>query len=83
MQDMLRGLLRGLKKTVLLITHDLDEALYLADRIVLLRRQAGCQLAPEEFLPSKQPEIVDYVRAFRRGRAERGKRRRTATGNGQ
>src|SRR5208337_1912385 len=36
MQDMLRGLLAGLKKTVLLVTHDLDEALYLADRIVLL-----------------------------------------------
>jgi osmoprotectant transport system ATP-binding protein len=32
MQDMLRGLLARWKKTVLLVTHDLDEALYLADR---------------------------------------------------
>src|SRR6202023_947109 len=32
MQDMLRGLLARLKKTVLLVTHDLDEALYLGDR---------------------------------------------------
>jgi ABC-type nitrate/sulfonate/bicarbonate transport system ATPase subunit len=36
MQDMLRGLMGEFKKTVLLVTHDLDEALYLADRIVLL-----------------------------------------------
>ena len=39
MQDMLLDLLRkltGSRKTVLLVTHDLDEALYLADRIVLL-----------------------------------------------
>ena len=35
MQDMLRDLLARLKKTVLLVTHDLDEALYLGDRIVL------------------------------------------------
>jgi len=38
MQDMLRSLLAGLNKTVLLVTHDLDEALYLAHRIVLLAR---------------------------------------------
>ena len=30
MQDMLRELLQKFKKTVLLVTHDLDEALYLA-----------------------------------------------------
>ena len=40
MQDMLRGLLRRLRKTVLLVTHDLDEALLLGDRIVLLERGA-------------------------------------------
>src|ERR1700676_163547 len=36
MQDLLRSLLDRLKMTVLLVTHDLDEALYLGDRIVLL-----------------------------------------------
>ena len=36
MQDMLRELLERLHKTVLLVTHDLDEALYLASHIVLL-----------------------------------------------
>ncbi len=72
MQDMLRDLLRSLagasKKTVLLVTHDLDEALYLADRIVLL--EAGrlvANLEPSAFLRSSQPEIVSYIRAFHRG----------------
>jgi osmoprotectant transport system ATP-binding protein len=72
MQDMLRDLLRKLPesngKTVLLVTHDLDEALYLADRIVLL--EAGkliANLEPAAFLSSHQPEIVSYVRAFHRG----------------
>lgn len=36
MQDMLLGLLKRVRKTVLLVTHDLDEALYLAERVVFL-----------------------------------------------
>ncbi len=36
MQTMLRDLLARVKKTVLLVTHDLDEALYLAERVVFL-----------------------------------------------
>ena len=36
MQTMLRELLERVKKTVLLVTHDLDEALYLGDRVVFL-----------------------------------------------
>jgi osmoprotectant transport system ATP-binding protein len=68
MQDMMRALMARLKKTVLLVTHDLDEALYLGDRIVLL--SAGklvANLGPEEFLRSTQPEVEEYVRAFHRG----------------
>ncbi|HEY3628102.1 MAG TPA: ATP-binding cassette domain-containing protein [Terracidiphilus sp.] len=68
MQDMLRGLLARLRKTVLLVTHDLDEALYLGDRIVLLNEgRLVASLAPQEFLRSQQPEIVAYIRAFHRG----------------
>jgi osmoprotectant transport system ATP-binding protein len=68
MQDMLRALMTRLKKTVLLVTHDLDEALFLGDRIVLL--SAGrlvANLEPEEFLRSRQTEVAAYVRAFHRG----------------
>ena len=68
MQDMLRDLLGRLKKTVLLVTHDLDEALYLGDRIVLLSDgRLVASTTPEEFMQSKLPEIVDYVGAFHRG----------------
>ncbi|MGA2350099.1 MAG: ATP-binding cassette domain-containing protein [Terracidiphilus sp.] len=68
MQDMLRGLLNRLKKTVLLVTHDLDEALYLADRILLLSegKLLAC-LSPNEFIASREPQIEAYVRAFHRG----------------
>jgi len=65
---MLRGLLKRLKKTVLLVTHDLDEALYLADRIVLMREgRLVASLSTEEFLGSGEPEVAAYVSAFRRG----------------
>jgi osmoprotectant transport system ATP-binding protein len=68
MQDMLRELLARLKKTVLLVTHDLDEALYLGDRIVLLSEgRLVANLTPAEFMQSRQAEIVDYVGAFHRG----------------
>jgi osmoprotectant transport system ATP-binding protein len=68
MQDMLRELLGSLKKTVLLVTHDLNEALYLGDRIVLLSDgRLIANTTPEEFTQSRQPEIVAYTRAFRRG----------------
>jgi osmoprotectant transport system ATP-binding protein len=68
MQDMLRDLLGRLKKTVLLVTHDLDEALYLGDRIVLLSDgRLAASMTPEEFMQSKQPEIVSYIGAFHRG----------------
>jgi osmoprotectant transport system ATP-binding protein len=74
MQDMLRDLMATLKKTVLLVTHDLDEALYLADRIVLLSEgKLIASLEPAEFLRSRDPQIEAYVRAFHRGQ-------RTASG---
>lgn len=69
MQDMLRELMGRLKKTVLLVTHDLDEALYLADRIVLLREgKLLANLKPEEFMRSDEPEIDSCIRAFHRGK---------------
>jgi osmoprotectant transport system ATP-binding protein len=68
MQDMLRSLMGRLKKTVLLVTHDLDEALYLAHRVVLLDEgRLIANLAPQEFIRARQPEIKSYIRACRRG----------------
>ena len=68
MQDMLRSLLGRIHKTVLLVTHDLDEALYLADQIVLLHEgRLVVQLSPDEFMRSAHPEVQAYIRAFHRG----------------
>jgi osmoprotectant transport system ATP-binding protein len=67
MQDMLRELLRRLNKTVLLVTHDLEEALYLASHIVLL--EAGkvvAHLPADEFTASQIPAVQSYVRAVNR-----------------
>jgi osmoprotectant transport system ATP-binding protein len=68
MQNMLRALLAGLKKTVLLVTHDLNEALYLGDRIALLGEgRLIASLRPREFQTSKLTEVQAYVAAFYRG----------------
>lgn len=73
MQDMLRGLLARLRKTVLLVTHDLDEALFLGDQIALLEGgQIVACLPPGEFLRSGDPAIQAYIRAFHRGERRAG-----------
>jgi osmoprotectant transport system ATP-binding protein len=76
MQDMLRSLLDRLKKTVLLVTHDLDEALYLASRIVLLEEgRVVTDVAAEDFLRSELPAVKAYAEAFRRGEKDRERSR--------
>jgi osmoprotectant transport system ATP-binding protein len=68
MQDMLRELMARLRKTVLLVTHDLDEALMLGDRIVLLSQgKVAAHVASADFLQSRNSEVEAYVRAFHRG----------------
>lgn len=68
MQDMLRALLKRMHKTVLLVSHDLNEALYLADSIVLMEKgRAIATLTPRDFLASCEPSVVDYVQAYYRG----------------
>ncbi len=80
MQDMLRGLLQRLRdraqpKTVLLVTHDLDEAMYLADRIVLVcDGKIEADLAPAEFLKSQRHAVAEYVSAYHRGERKLGAR---------
>lgn len=68
MQEMMRDLMVRMQKTVVLVTHDLDEALYLADRIVLLNSgKVIADLAPDVFMQSRVPEVEAYLHAFRRG----------------
>ncbi|MGA2249890.1 ATP-binding cassette domain-containing protein [Terracidiphilus sp.] len=68
MQEMMRDLMTRMGKTVVLVTHDLDEALYLADRIVLLSSgKVIADLAPDAFMQSTVPEVQAYLHAFHRG----------------
>jgi osmoprotectant transport system ATP-binding protein len=67
MQTMLKNLLKGMNKTVLLVTHDLDEALYLADRVLFLADgEVYADLKPNEVLASFNPHVQEYVQAVHR-----------------
>jgi len=64
MQTMLLGLMERVKKTVVLVTHDLEEALYLASRIVFLSDGAIVgDMMPEEVSKSDNHYVKNYVRA--------------------
>ncbi len=68
MQTMVRELLGRVQKTVLLVTHDLDEAIYLAQRIVFL--DAGsvvADLRSGDVLSSENEYVKRYVAAVHRG----------------
>jgi osmoprotectant transport system ATP-binding protein len=72
MQGMLQALLQRFHKTVLLVTHDLDEALFLASHIVLMDAgKAVANLPASEFLTSEIPAVQSYVRAVHRGASYR------------
>ncbi|MGP4106584.1 quaternary amine ABC transporter ATP-binding protein [Virgibacillus sp. L01] len=62
MQDELIDLQESMKKTILFITHDLDEALRLGDRIALMKDGSIVQIGtPEEILVNP---ANDYVEKF-------------------
>ena len=64
---MLRDLLQKVDKTVLLVTHDLDEALYLAERVVFLAEgSVVADLPASEVLKSENHHVKDYVSAVHR-----------------
>jgi osmoprotectant transport system ATP-binding protein len=65
LQKEFRALARRLGKTIVFVTHDLREALFLASRIVLL--QAGKIVAistPEEFLHLDDPEVKAFANSL-------------------
>jgi osmoprotectant transport system ATP-binding protein len=67
MQTMLRELLHRVGKTTLIVTHDLEEALYLADRIVLLEGgRVVADLASADVRSSQNEAMQAYVAATHR-----------------
>jgi osmoprotectant transport system ATP-binding protein len=67
MQTMLRDLLRRVNKTTLIVTHDLEEALYLADRVIFLDSgQIVADLPSTEVRTSQNPAVQAYVAATHR-----------------
>ncbi len=62
MQEEFLRIQRQLKKTIVFITHDFDEAIRLADRIAIMKDGALVQVATPEDLVLAPAD--DYVRAF-------------------
>jgi osmoprotectant transport system ATP-binding protein len=67
LQQEFAQLQQNLRKTVLLVTHDLREGLLLGDRLVLFEggKVAGIS-TKADFLRSKDPAVVNYIEPFRR-----------------
>ena len=73
MQDLLLDLQQELKKTVVFITHDLDEALKLADRLVILKDGEVIQQGePQSILLNPKDEYIeDFVSHINRAKVLR------------
>ncbi len=75
MQDLLLELQKELQKTVVFITHDLDEALKLADHLVILKDGEVVQQGePQHILTNpNDPYIVDFIADINRARVLRAR----------
>ncbi|MGB0440341.1 MAG: betaine/proline/choline family ABC transporter ATP-binding protein, partial [Paracoccaceae bacterium] len=73
MQDLLLELQKELHKTIIFITHDLDEALKLADHLVILKDGAVVQQGEPQhiLLNPSDPYIEDFVSDINRARVLR------------
>lgn len=73
MQDLLIELQRELRKTIIFISHDLDEALKLADHLVILKDGLVVQQGePQEILLRPcDPYIEDFIKDINRARVLR------------
>ncbi|MEO1089621.1 MAG: betaine/proline/choline family ABC transporter ATP-binding protein [Pseudomonadota bacterium] len=73
MQDLLLELQRELQKTIVFITHDLDEALKLADHLVILKDGDVVQQGEPQhiLLEPADPYIEDFVSDINRARVLR------------
>jgi osmoprotectant transport system ATP-binding protein len=67
MQTMLRDLLARLGKTAILVTHDLQEAIFLAHRVIFIDAgNVSADLASQDVLRSELANVREYVRAVNR-----------------
>lgn len=68
LQDELKSVFRTLEKTVVLVTHDMTEAAYLADRIVLMKGGSVVQAGTLDDLRQRPaaPFVSDFLAAQRR-----------------
>jgi len=68
MQDVLLGIQQRLKKTVVIVTHDLQEALYLGERVVLVSAgEIVADLPSAEVEASTDQHLREYIAAVHRG----------------
>jgi osmoprotectant transport system ATP-binding protein len=67
LQDDLRRIFRRLGKTVVLVTHDIGEAAYFGDRVLLLRDGAVVQEGAMATLVDApaEPFVADFIQAQR------------------
>ena len=69
LQDQFLGIQRRLRKTIVFVTHDIDEAIKMADRIAILNRGGIVEqfAAPEEILRAPANEFVKRFVGAERG----------------
>jgi len=64
LQEVLLGLLQRDRKTALMVTHDIDEALFMADRIVMMTNGPSATVGMTLDVPFAQPreraEVLDH-----------------------
>ena len=73
MQELLLDLQRELKKTIVFVTHDLEEAIHIGDRIAILRDGEVVQNADSQtiILEPANEYIAEFTRKINRGRVIR------------
>ncbi|WP_084635246.1 ABC transporter ATP-binding protein [Propionicicella superfundia] len=62
LQDLVRGLQRELDKTIVMITHDLDEAIRMGDQVAIMKDGAIVQAGPPAEILDEP--ATDFVREF-------------------
>ncbi len=66
-QDELMGIVRGTQQTVFMITHDVDEAILLADKIILMKNAVASDKA---YIPGGITQILNNPLPLNRKRAD-------------